>query len=444
MDRAEGQTDLPALPFMSTYPPFAHWIAAHIGRVAGSGLLGMTAVASASVALFYLTMFAMTSRISWRAAILALAITAAYAVLRGPVFGRMVVNNYFIAQVMGSALIPIALAGAAFLHCRQRWLGADILVMAFVQIVVCTHLLPALQLSAIYCCILLFDFWSGRNRRAFSRLLAFSSITLALTLRNPFIGTMYEASQYEAGAHINLFGNRFAQIVLVSAGIFLSIKMLSTSRENRYFLTIACVGLGTSLVTILHIALHTAGLTTNYSIAKTIFMTVSAVIFLSAALLSKKGTLSQEPRPAPHLSGAALIACGAMSLFATRVDLYPSIVSLRPVVAFQKDIREVLKNSPDRQKTTVITTLWPKNIAFAIVYGDLRVPLGPATNALTGQSFPPGQINTAFAPASDPTIQTRCVDHALSRGQAIAMHYDCLLNTKPRDGDPQVTERAVE
>jgi hypothetical protein len=133
-----------------------------------------------------------------------------------------------------------------------------------------------------------------------------------------------------------------------------------------------------------------------------------------------------------------------MSLFATRVDLYPSIVSLRPVVAFQKDIREVLKNSPDRQKTTVITTLWPKNIAFAIVYGDLRVPLGPATHALTGQSFPPGQINTAFAPASDPAIQSRCVDHALSRGQAIAMHYDCLLNTKPRDGAPQVTERAVE
>ena len=443
MFRAEGQTDLPALPVMSTYPPFAHWMSAQIGRVAGSGLLGMSAVSTASVALFYLTMFAITSRIATRAAMLALAITVAYAVLRGPIFGRMVVNNYFLGQVAGSALIPIALIGATFLHCRQRRLGADVLVMVCVQIMVCTHLLPALQLAAVYSCILLFDFWSGRNWHTLWRLLAFSLITVALTLQNPFIGTMYDASQSEAGAHINLFGSRIAQIVLVATGFFLSAKLLFASRENRYAVTLACMGFGTSLVTILHIALHAAGLTSNYSIAKTVFMTVSVVIFIGAALLAQRDKRSEEPEHVLPLQGSILILCGVMALLATRADLYPSIVSLRPVASFQEDIRAAFGESPDRQNSTVITTLWPKNIAFAIVYGDLRVPLGPATHALTGESFPFGQIKTAFAPASDPLILGRCVDRALSRGQAIAMRYDCLLEMRSSDDGPQITKNAA-
>jgi hypothetical protein len=182
-------------------------------------------------------------------------------------------------------------------------------------------------------------------------------------------------------------------------------------------------------------ALHAAGLTSNYSIAKTVFMTVSVVIFVGAALLAQKGKHSEEPEHVLPLKGGSLILCGVMALLATRADLYPSVVSLRPVASFQEDIRAALGNSSDRQNSTVLTALWPKNIAFAIVYGDLRVPLGPATHALTGESFPIGQIKTAFAPASDPLIQGRCVDRALSRGQAIAMRYDCLLERRSGDKD---------
>src|ERR1700733_15868894 len=76
--------NLGELPF---YPPFSHWLAAGVGKLLGSGLIGMTVVASASVGLFYLAMFVMSCRIDWRVPIFASLLTICYALLRGPVFG---------------------------------------------------------------------------------------------------------------------------------------------------------------------------------------------------------------------------------------------------------------------------------------------------------------------------------------------------------------------
>ena len=70
---------------------------AGVWKLIGSGLIGMTIVAAASVGLFYLAMFVMSSQIDWRAPLFACLATICYALLRGPVFGRMVVNNYFYA-----------------------------------------------------------------------------------------------------------------------------------------------------------------------------------------------------------------------------------------------------------------------------------------------------------------------------------------------------------
>jgi hypothetical protein len=78
-------SNLGELPF---YPPFSHWLAAGVGKLLGSGPIGMTVVASASVGLFYLAMFVMSFRIDWRVPIFASLSTICYALLRGPVFGR--------------------------------------------------------------------------------------------------------------------------------------------------------------------------------------------------------------------------------------------------------------------------------------------------------------------------------------------------------------------
>jgi len=139
--------NLGGLPF---YPPVSHWLAAEVGKVFGSGLLGMTLVASASVGLFYLAMFILSLRINWRAPIIACLITICYALLRGPVFGRQVVNNYFYAQVVGSTLAVLTLLIA--FNQFHKWKGfiVDLFVLIMGQIIVATHLLPAEQLIGAY------------------------------------------------------------------------------------------------------------------------------------------------------------------------------------------------------------------------------------------------------------------------------------------------------
>lgn len=431
MDRAEGQTDVPTLPFMSNYPPLAHWIAAQIGRLASSGLHGMTVIASISVALFYLAMFHITYRVARRAALFALAITVTYALLRGPVFGRMIVNNYFFAQVVASALIPAALIAATYLRHRKYWISADILVIAFAQILVFTHLLAALQLAAIYCFIVTVDCFRSRNWRPIARLLALSSTCILLTLQNPFIGTMYEASQLPASAHINHFNDRTLQLLLSAFGLYLSSKLLITAWGNRYAILLSCIGLGTSTVTLLHIMAQTAGLTTNYAISKTVFMTVASVIFIGASLLAQRGRRPQDTGSIARPGLASMVLCGALTLSAVRTDLYPSQTSLLPITNFQQGVRSAFaKIASDRHQALVLTSMWDKSIAFAIVYGDLRVPLDPAVRTLKSEDFPSDRFTIAFAPVSDSVIRDQCIDHALSNDQAIAMRYACLLDLR--------------
>jgi hypothetical protein len=125
--------NLGGLPF---YPPFSHWMAAGVGKLLGSGLIAMTVVASASVGLFYLAMFVMSSRIDWRAPIFASLATICYAWLRGPVFGRMLVNNYFYAQAVGSAIAALVLLIALYKLRRWNSIALDFFVLVSGQIVV--------------------------------------------------------------------------------------------------------------------------------------------------------------------------------------------------------------------------------------------------------------------------------------------------------------------
>ena len=190
--------NLGPLPF---YPPVSHWLAAEVGKVAGSGLLGMTLVASASVGLFYLVMFVITMRIDWRAPIIACIITIFYAMLRGPVFGRQIVNNYFYAQVVGSALAALTLLVA--FNQLHKWKGliVDLFVLIMGQIIVATHLMPAAQLIGAYCMVLLVLAWTKSSWQIFARLILFSVLSMAFTAFSPFALNVYTLAQFEGGAH---------------------------------------------------------------------------------------------------------------------------------------------------------------------------------------------------------------------------------------------------
>jgi hypothetical protein len=411
------------------YPPLSHWMAAEVGNLLGSGLIGMTIVASASVGLFYLAMFVMSFRIDWRAPVFASLITICFALLRGPVFGRMVVNNYFYAQAVGSAIAALILLIALYKWRSWNSIALDFFVLVGGQIVVFTHLMPAAQLLAAYCTILLVVAWTRSSWRHLWRLVVFAGLSLALTALNPFAQNNYQIAQSEGGAHINFFGERIFQIFLLVGGLAASIKLIRRTVKNEDAgMFLGCMCLSACGLAFLQIFLFWIGIGSNYAIAKHIFVLVAVLIFVLAANLAlRRATPSEHQtfgKPA-----TVLVICSTLALLTARIDMYPSILNLNKVLQFQTAVRELssrAKNLDDR-RMIALASEWPPNIAYAITIGDLRFPMGVAGLILDNKPLPPDRVSMAFMPTSDPSAPRTCVIPAFSNQIAIALDYACIL-----------------
>jgi hypothetical protein len=419
--------NLGTLPF---YPPVSHWIAAEIGKVFGSGLLGMTLVASASVGLFYLAMFIMARRIDWRAPIIACLITICYALLRGPVFGRQVVNNYFYAQLVGSTLAALTLLIA--FNQFHKWKGPiiDLFVLIMGQIIVATHLMPAEQLIGAYCMVLLVHAWTTSSWNVFLRLVVFSVLSMALTAFSPFASNVYAIAQSEGGAHINLLGNRIAQIVFLILGCAASVKLILQTREKAGAgMFLGCIGLSSCCLALLQIALFWVGIGSNYAIAKHMFVTVAVFIFVVSANFALKKSSSADVE---RIDVKQLAWCSILALLTMRVDLYPSILDLNKVVAFQRAVRTLstrLENQGGRQPIA-LARQWPPNIAYGISIGDLGFPMAAADLILAGGHLPQDQVSVVFMPPDDPAAAPECLIPAHSNQDAAAFDASCIVRSE--------------
>jgi hypothetical protein len=420
--------NLGALPF---YPPLSHWLAAEVGKVFGSGLLGMTLVASASVGLFYLAMFVMASRIDWRVPIIACLITICYALLRGPVFGRLIVNNYFYAQLVGSTLATLTLLIA--FNQFHKWKGPiiDLFVLIMGQIIVATHLMPAEQLIGAYCMVLLVHAWTTSSWNVFLRLIVFAALSLTLTAFSPFASNVYAIAQSEGGAHINLLGNRVAQIIFLILGSAASVRLILQTREKAGAgMFLGCMGLSSCCLASLQIALFWVGIGSNYAIAKHMFVTVAFFIFVVSANLALKKSSSSDFEPSNVTK--QLVWCSVLALLTMRVDLYPSILDLNKVVAFQNAVRTLsthLENEGGRQPIA-LAKQWPPNISYGISIGDLRFPMAEAGLILEGEHLPRDEVSMAFMPPGDPGAAPECLIPAHSNQDAAAFDYSCILGKR--------------
>jgi hypothetical protein len=423
----------PYLGDLLSYPPLSHLLAAGAGKLLGSGLIGMTVVASASVGLFYLAMLVMSSRIDWRAPIFASVVTICYALLRGPVFGRMVVNNYFYAQAVGSAIAALVLLIALYKFRRWNSIALDLFVLISGQIVVFTHLMPAAQLLAAYCTILLVVAWTRSSGRHLVRLVVFAGLSLALTALNPYAQNNYAIAQLEGGAHINLFGNRIAQIFLLIGGVATSIELIRrTVKTKDAGMFLGCMGLSACGLAFLQMLLFWIGIGSNYAIAKHMFFLVAILIFVVTANLALR-----RPAPAEHKNfgkpATTLILCSILALLTTRIDMYPSILNLDKVQQFQTAVRELsslVKNPDDGRGMIALASEWPPNIAYGITIGDLRFPMEIAHLILVHKPLPRDRVSMAFMPANDPSAPRNCVISALSNQIALALDYACILESR--------------
>jgi hypothetical protein len=420
----------PNLGPLSYYPPLSHWLAAEVGKVFGSGLLGMTLVASASVGLFYLSMFVISARIDWRAPIISCIITILYAAMRGPVFGRQIVNNYFYAQLVGSAFAAMTLAIALIQFKRWNGLVVDIFVLLAGQMLVATHLMPAEQLIGAYCLILLVHAWTSLSWQIFARLIAFAAVSMAFTALSPYARNVYTIAQSEGGAHINLLGNRFAQIVFLIFGSVVSINLiLKTRAESDSGMFLGCMGLSSCFLAFLQMLLFWVGIGSSYAIAKHMFVTVAYFIFVASAGIALGRSPSVEFERFSAIKG--LTWCSLLALLTMRIDLYPSILNLKTVVAFQTAVRSLSAqlDSKDGRQPIALAKQWPPNISYAISIGDLRFPMASADLILEDKVVPLDKVSLAFMPPDDPGVILECSIPAHSNRDAEAFDYSCLVKS---------------
>jgi len=198
---------------MALYPPAAHWMAAVIGWIGGSGLVGITIVTIASVYLCYLLVAYLVGA---SAPVNVLLFSLAFLLLRftHAQVGWEIVANFFYPQIVADVVYFGVLLWVT--RTREAWKQSCAFLLAglitmWIQPLVAVHIL------AVGCVLMAFQFWGQWRKKSVHRatnavyivVLVVGSIAIVLT--NPAFKVMREIS---ANDGYLAFG--FSQIMLVA------------------------------------------------------------------------------------------------------------------------------------------------------------------------------------------------------------------------------------
>lgn len=148
---------------MAFYPPAAHWLAAMIGSINGSGLVGITLVSIAATYGCYLIITALAGSASWFAQILFVGLFFLLAKTRA-LMGWEVVGNFFYPQLVAD----LAYLTALFLISKGSRAGTAVLVtLGFGLCTMWIQPLIAVHILAVGCVLVavqaLDASWNGRQ-----------------------------------------------------------------------------------------------------------------------------------------------------------------------------------------------------------------------------------------------------------------------------------------
>jgi hypothetical protein len=204
---------------MALYPPAAHWMAAIIGWIGGSGLVGISIVAIASTYLVYLFIFALVGASGWVSTVLFL---IAFLLLRftKSQVGWEIVDNFFYPQLVADVLY----FGALWWIARNRAPSKQILcVLIAGAAAMWVQPLIAVHIFAAGCVLLAFhglQDWKARKalpRRHAAFLMALAIVSLAIIVTNPAFKVMRDIS---ANDGYLMFGYPSVALVIVICAAF--------------------------------------------------------------------------------------------------------------------------------------------------------------------------------------------------------------------------------
>lgn len=457
----------PSLGEMNLYPRLAHGLAAMLGQLSGSPLLGMQWTAVAAWLTIWTVLIVMLLQLPARAAAPAATILAAllllnHYVLRLELHGAELMVNFFFSQIVGQAFVLLAMLAALCLERGgQPRLWRYALLLAAIRVACGIHLLPAVELLAALGVSAALDLLPAlrglpAGARARAELLAVLLAPLAgaaLVYTHPDYGTMVSISVNNGRmptaylATLPAFAGYALAVLLLAALLLWRWRSLADARPSGAALGMKYIGLygmacaGMCLLQLLALRL---GWGSEYAVRKYVFALHSAML-VQLSLLPALWLSGARPSPASgaapgwerRWAGAGWLAMPPLLAMATLGTRPPAALSTAALVRIEqqlmllRDLGQAPAAAPRHTFVAGLPGVSPNGaymfsiglfgaprVAYidAIVHGELPHSLGLIGRVLSGPDTAYARYPGCARPGTRAVpliVDGACIDQAL-------------------------------
>lgn len=352
----------PSLGEMNFYPALSHAMAAMLGRIVDSPLLGMQLLAEIAVYLVWTAIAAMVLALPRRSAYLTAA-TLLVLIFLNRKFGHFflhgdeIVESYFFPQIVAQACAICTLLAMLCMeknHIATHW--RQLLLSVAIYVTCSVHLLPASELLGFFAAAVALDVYMGgwpRRRANYVRMgasVALLAVASVAFLRNPAYTAMKSISANDGGLSIPhlsslpaIVGFSVAVMALSLGLVYAWIRLARDGRGEEWIALkyIALYGVAvTGLCIAQYLALQ-AGQGSPYAVKKHLFAVATALLIelsVLPALLRSLHPSRQAPAAGTTdgavLDAVLLPALAALAFLATIA--HAPAINMASVLAVEK------------------------------------------------------------------------------------------------------------
>lgn len=447
----------PSLWEMSIYPNLSHKLAAAIGWIVGSPLLGLQVVTWLSLALVWFACVWLLRTLPSRAATIGLAafvllLAVNRFVLHLPVHGAEIVQNFFFAQLVVQAAVLLAVAGAARMETRGAPIQARLLLLAAAVVCPAIHLLGALELLAVFALVLLTGFLASEYQEPHRRSrIALAAIALlaaaAAVVANPYFAAMRQISTNNGGGSLgpalSALSTSVVKTVLVLAVAALVVAFLllrawmqrGCSREHAVARYLFAYGAGLAGLALLQAAVLPFGAGSPYAVQKYAYGLITFLVLGLAALAglqAERHSATDWRVPAgrwPTIASVAGLAAFCASLLLVEAT---KLLDVSDLVGLEQRIR-VLRDTvlpvptPERSNAVLLGRRIPQSVEYMFTIGILKTPRAKLGDMISYDRLGDAtQFGSVIAGGEALThVDAHCA-HVIPAGRLVVVDASCV------------------
>lgn len=397
------------------YPPLAHALAAVVGSLFGSSVVGLNIVSilclivlAASVA--YL--LKQTGFVSFVATSVVLFFFY-FVVRKVPLLGYEVVRNYFYAQLVATAYFMVALIAFSRLHAKVRdQVGFSVLVVLVGSFI---YPIPVLIYFLATFVLLVLRLIENKGRELLYALVYFTA-TILVFLWSPYTESMIRIAANNGGltvfpfsnegSDLNLLGFGFIGLMFLLSGIMAlsSLRVQGAFIRVPFFPLINAVTLATSGLAVAQSVLLVLGFSNPYAVKKYFFILDT----FSLMELSLIGTyfvtrFFKRPASSAHAKGRWMsFSVALVPVFAWIFLFSAKYLDIRPLLDYQSRTVGILNQEGAKIKGSEIVA---------------RLPLPPVYNMILSTN----QLGTSLGTAAQYCYLNNSVQLATYTGKVLAV-----------------------